>query len=165
MDIETAQMQIPEQDDDEEANLKVYLPGEKLEEGEVLVPDNSAYELLHTMNVEWPCLSFDVLRDNMGPSRSSVSFCHICLVKILILTFSLSSPHHYLTQFPATTYVVAGSQAVKPIDNKIYIMKMSQLHKTKFDDDGKETMDIPSKRNALYSISEVLFMSASYHFL
>ncbi len=96
------------EDEDQEADEKVYLPGQELDKEEVLVPDNSAYECLHTLNVEWPCLTFDILRDQLGSNR---------------------------TTFPMTTYLVSGSQADKAKDNKIYIMKMSQLHKTKHDDD------------------------------
>lgn len=38
-----------------------------LQEGEELVFDNSAYQMLHRAKVEWPCLSLDViLRDRVG---------------------------------------------------------------------------------------------------
>ena len=38
-----------------------------LQEGEELVFDNSAYQMLHRAKVEWPCLSIDVLlRDRIG---------------------------------------------------------------------------------------------------
>ncbi|KAI8854318.1 WD40-repeat-containing domain protein [Chytridium lagenaria] len=66
--------------------------------------------MLHQLQVEWPCLSFDLLRDNLGNGR---------------------------TVFPMTAYLVAGSQAEKAKDNKIYIMKMSDLHRTKHDDDDE----------------------------
>ena len=52
---------------------QVYLPGHQMQEDEVLVADSSAYEMLHSMGAEWPCLSFDILRDNLGTSRSTVS--------------------------------------------------------------------------------------------
>ncbi|KAJ3170239.1 ribosome biosynthesis protein rrb1 [Geranomyces variabilis] len=92
--------------------FEVYLPGAPLAEGEELVADNSTYEMLHSMGVEWPCLSFDILRDNLGSKR---------------------------TAFPMTSYVVAGSQAELAKDNRIYVMKMSQMHRTKHDDgDGEE---------------------------
>ena len=42
-----------------------------LEEGEVLEPDQSVYQMLHRMNVQWPCLSFDVLR--VGPALPLLS--------------------------------------------------------------------------------------------
>ncbi|KAJ3096754.1 Glutamate-rich WD repeat-containing protein 1 [Physocladia obscura] len=34
-----------------------------------------------------------------------------------------------------TAYIVAGSQAEKQKDNILYVMKMSDLHRTKHDDD------------------------------
>ncbi|KAI8926882.1 WD40-repeat-containing domain protein [Entophlyctis helioformis] len=99
-------------DEDDKEDVKVYLPGQQMEEDEELVADQSAYEMLHSMNAEWPCLSFDILRDNLGADR---------------------------TAFPMTAYVVAGSQADKPKDNQIYVLKMSSLHRTKHD--GNDGMD------------------------
>ncbi|KNC97610.1 uncharacterized protein SPPG_07079 [Spizellomyces punctatus DAOM BR117] len=106
MDVDADQQE--DEDDEKREDFKVYLPGQELGEGEELVADNSTYEMLHSMGVEWPCLSFDILRDNLGTGR---------------------------TTFPATMYVVAGSQADRPKDNKLYVMKMSQLHRTKHDDE------------------------------
>jgi ribosome assembly protein RRB1 len=28
--------------------------------------------MLHRMNLEWPCLSFDIIRDNLGYQRTKV---------------------------------------------------------------------------------------------
>jgi ribosome assembly protein RRB1 len=95
-------------------NAKVYLPGQKLDEGEELVVDNSAYEMLHQMGVEWPCLSFDILADKLGSTRSS---------------------------FPMTTYMVTGSQADTVKNNSLYVMKLSQLHRTKHDNDDSDDSD------------------------
>ena len=40
---------------------------EPLQEGEELVFDNSAYQMLHRAKVEWPCLSIDIiLRDRIN---------------------------------------------------------------------------------------------------
>jgi hypothetical protein len=49
--------QPPEDEDEAEVEPETYLArsSRPLEEGEV-------YEMLHRMNVQWPCLSFDVLR-------------------------------------------------------------------------------------------------------
>jgi ribosome assembly protein RRB1 len=57
-------------------NLKVYLPGTdyKLEKDEELVADQSTYEMLHRMNVEWPCLSFDIIQDKLGTFGVALSF-------------------------------------------------------------------------------------------
>ncbi|KAI8610792.1 WD40-repeat-containing domain protein [Chytriomyces sp. MP71] len=119
-DDEDAEMQQDE-DEDDEGDVRVYLPGDELAEGEVLVADNSVYEMLHQMQVEWPCLSFDILADQLGNQRK---------------------------HFPMTSYVVAGSQAEKAKDNKLYVMKMSDLHRTKHDNDddmdddsGEEDLD------------------------
>ncbi|KAH9273214.1 hypothetical protein BASA83_004503 [Batrachochytrium salamandrivorans] len=116
-DMEIQRELCPE-DEEDETPLQVYLPGQQLGEDEVLVADQSTYEMLHSMNVEWPCLSFDIARDNLGAGRSS---------------------------FPMTSYVVAGSQADEPSANKIYIMKMSSLYKTKHDgDDDMDEDDDPN---------------------
>ncbi len=53
-------------------DLKVYLPGQELEKDQVLVVDQSTYDMLHFMNVEWPCLSFDIVKDKLGVNRSNV---------------------------------------------------------------------------------------------
>eukprot|EP00163_Fabomonas_tropica_P008995 TRINITY_DN1878_c0_g1_i2.p1 TRINITY_DN1878_c0_g1~~TRINITY_DN1878_c0_g1_i2.p1 ORF type:complete len:438 (-),score=112.31 TRINITY_DN1878_c0_g1_i2:143-1456(-) len=96
---------------------RAYIPGvDKLEEGEELDFDNSAYHMLHRMTVEWPCLSFDIIRDNLGDDRS---------------------------KFPLTSYIVAGTQAPRPKDNCLLVMKWSDLHKTK-NDDGSDSDDSDS---------------------
>lgn len=85
----------------------VYLPGiRQLDKDEVLEPDLTVYEMLHHMNVNWPCLSFDILRDNLGDER-----------------------HRY----PATAYIVSGTQADTAKKNEVLVMKMSQLHRTQKD--------------------------------
>ncbi|KAI8908479.1 WD40-repeat-containing domain protein [Gorgonomyces haynaldii] len=107
---EEVQDQEMEVEEEEEDNEMVYLPGQELEDGQVLVVDNSAYDMLHCMNCEWPCLSFDIFRDHLG-TRSS---------------------------YPMTNYMVAGSQADAADKNKLYIMKMSSMYKTKHDDDDDD---------------------------
>eukprot|EP00744_Colponema_vietnamica_P008981 GILI01012790.1.p1 GENE.GILI01012790.1~~GILI01012790.1.p1 ORF type:complete len:507 (-),score=175.73 GILI01012790.1:234-1754(-) len=85
-----------------------------LGEDEQLDYSSSAYTMFHRMTVEWPCLSFDVISDNLGMNRS---------------------------KFPMTTYVLGGSQAEIPSDNQLFVMKWSQLHKTKHDDEDEEDDD------------------------
>ena len=102
-------------------DLKVYLPGVEMDKDEELVVDKSTYELLHAMNVEWPCLSFDILKDKLGNDRTS---------------------------FPMTSYIAAGSQA-ETGQNKIYVMKMSNLYKTKNDDDSDCSDDEDNDQDAV----------------
>ena len=54
-----------------------------MEEGEALQYDPSAYDCLSTMTLDWPCLSFDLLRDHLGAPRAA---------------------------FPHTLFAVAGTQ-------------------------------------------------------
>lgn len=85
-------------DDDDEMGQKnvqqeVYRPGHhQLAEGEDLDYDSSAYTTFHKMTVDWPCLSFDIIRDSLG---------------------------HFRTKFPATFYMVAGTQAAQEDQNKV----------------------------------------------
>ena len=39
-----------------------------------------------------------------------------------------------LPQFPLTAYMVAGTQAARKDDNKLVVMKVSDLHRTKYAD-------------------------------
>ena len=106
MDIDEV---IPAMEDSEEkpAPPRAYVPGlHTLEKDEVLEADESTYIMRHTMNVNWPCLSFDILRDSLGDERR---------------------------RFPATAYIVSGTQADEMKKNEITVYKMSSLHKTQKD--------------------------------
>ncbi|KAJ1981221.1 Ribosome assembly protein rrb1 [Dimargaris xerosporica] len=97
-----------------EAETKVYLPGQALGEDEQLEVDNKAYVMLHSLQLRWPCLSFDFVPDPAG--INSVAF-------------------------PMTLYAVAGTQADSPGKNEVVFMKMSQLHRTQNDDDDGDGDD------------------------
>jgi ribosome assembly protein RRB1 len=113
-------MQVDEEDtmetiheDDENQDMPgtdAFIPGRHvLEKDEILQPDDSVYEMRHSMQVKWPSLSFDVLRDNLGDQRQ---------------------------RYPATAYIVAGTQAPSAKDNELSVYKMSALHRTQ-NDGGK----------------------------
>jgi ribosome assembly protein RRB1 len=83
-----------------------------LGEDETLDYDSSAYLLYHAMQVQWPCLSFDVLSDQLGGLR---------------------------TKFPMSMYLVAGTQApaTHAAENKLTVMKLSELNRTEHDEDSE----------------------------
>merc|ERR1739838_1197450 len=87
------------------SKTRVYLPGlEKLKAGEVLEHDPSAYVMLHKAEMNAPCLSFDILPDDLGSDRSD---------------------------FPASCYVVCGTQSGgKKKEDKVMLLKMTNLTKT-----------------------------------
>lgn len=100
---------IPAVEDTEEPApaSKPYIPGlHSLAHDEELEADESVYIMRHTMRVNWPCLSFDVLRDNLGEERR---------------------------RFPASVTIVAGTQAAEANKNEITVYKMTSLHKTQKD--------------------------------
>lgn len=92
-------------------NVAIYNPKTyHLADDEELDYSNEAYTMFHRMNVEWPCLSCDLINDNNGLYRAD---------------------------FPMTTYMVAGSQASEKAKNRIYVLKMSNLLKTEHDSDSE----------------------------
>ena len=99
------------------------MPGSKpLPEGQTLVPDQSAYHMLHRMNVTWPCLSFDFLRDNLGNQRQA---------------------------FPHTAYLVTGTQADVAKNNEVLVMKASSMHRTSKDDGTYRSDSVRGGEDAL----------------
>lgn len=76
------------------------LTGEALAPGQELEMDPSAYKMHHGLTPEWPSLSFDFLRDDLGESR---------------------------TRFPHSLMAVVGTQAANPDENKVTVMKMSDM--------------------------------------
>ncbi|KAF8632940.1 hypothetical protein AX15_001547 [Amanita polypyramis BW_CC] len=99
--------------DESELIPRVYIPGNHiLDKDEILEADDSVYIMRHSMNVHWPCLSFDILRDNLGDERQ---------------------------RFPATAYIVAGTQARIAKDNEVIVYKMNSLHRTQKDGDDSDS--------------------------
>jgi ribosome assembly protein RRB1 len=62
--------------------------------------DPTAYDCLHRFQIEWPALSLDLPRDNMGAPRSA---------------------------FPHELFVVAGTQADQPRNNCLALLRLTHL--------------------------------------
>lgn len=88
-----------------EVQTKVWRAGvDELTEGEELEYDSTAYHMYHSLRPEWPCLSFDIIRDSLGTNRS---------------------------RFPHTVFAVAGTQADRADSNRLQVMKLSDLQRTR----------------------------------
>ncbi|RPA94613.1 hypothetical protein L873DRAFT_1830249 [Choiromyces venosus 120613-1] len=105
-------------------NQQVHMPARRvLGKDEIQEPDPTAYDMLHSMNVNWPCLSFDVLQDGLGDEQRG-----------------------YLQM----VYLVTGAQAATAKDNEVIVMKLSGLQSMQQskeddnkDDDGKDVEEDP----------------------
>jgi len=94
---------------------KVWQPGvDTLEDGEELQFDPEAYNYLRGFDIGWSCLSFDIVRDQLGLIRS---------------------------EFPHTLYGVAGTQAQKASSNYIGIFKLSNIRGKKREPIPASTVD------------------------
>lgn len=101
------------EDEEMEVETKVWNPNEEeLKENEALEYDPTTYDMIHFLALDWPCLSFDILLDQGSYER---------------------------TNYPHTLYLVAGSQADTRINNQLYVMKMSNLEKTKPEEDSEDS--------------------------
>jgi len=113
-----------ESDDDreeEEEDKEVFVPGKhKLEEGEELVRDTSAYVLYHEFQTGSPCLSFDIIKDDHDRSTSP---------------------------YPATAYIVAGTMSRQKKDHLI-VLKLSNMVESKEEneEDDEEQETDPAKQ-------------------
>ncbi|EPT01603.1 hypothetical protein FOMPIDRAFT_1161540 [Fomitopsis schrenkii] len=122
MDVDEVLPAIEETDEAEPASSTFIAGVHKLGPDEILEPDESVYLMRHSMNVNWPCLSFDILRDNLGDQRQ---------------------------RFPATAYIVAGTQADAAKNNELSVYKMSSLQRTQKDPDASDEEDDDDDDDAL----------------
>lgn len=109
---------------DAEEEDTLYLPhrSRPLGPDEVLEADPTVYEMLHNVNMPWPCLTLDILPDRYGNERRS---------------------------YPAKMYITTATQASKAKDNEMIIMKLSSLAKTlaKSEDEEDEDEDDEDEDN------------------
>lgn len=113
--------QILEQDNKQEEENKqssIYLPHlqKPLGENEVLEADPTVYEMLHNMQLPWPCMSVDIVPDMFGSERRT---------------------------YPQSMQIVTATQSSKKKDNELLVLKLTRLVKTlaKEEDDEDEDDD------------------------
>ncbi|RXW22574.1 hypothetical protein EST38_g3289 [Candolleomyces aberdarensis] len=136
MDIDEVIPAIEESDEPPQAP-RAYIPGvHALGKDEVLEADESAYIMRHTMNVNWPCLSFDVLRDNLGDERR---------------------------RFPASISIVSGTQADDMKKNEVLVYKMTSLHKTQKDGEDSDSEGEDDDENDLDEDPIIEFRSIPHY--
>jgi ribosome assembly protein RRB1 len=106
--------------------------------------DSSAYEMLHRSEVEWPCLSIDVLVRERCPEASqpftfrdwfSGSSLNQLGPENSQMNKKLGISEHNNDKYPMSVYFCGGSQGTNKNENKIYVMKWSEMVKTLHDDD------------------------------
>ena len=110
-----------EKDEKEESSAagkkEIYLPhlSAPLGENEVLEPDPTVYEMLHNVNMPWPCMTLDVIPDTLGDERRN---------------------------YPQSILVTTATQASRKKDNELLVLSLTQLNKTLVkEDDEKEEDD------------------------
>ncbi|KAJ8670797.1 hypothetical protein QAD02_002056 [Eretmocerus hayati] len=122
----------PDDNEADEGTKKVYLPGKKIEDNEELVVDESAYRMIHRAQTGAPCLSFDVLKDDLGPSREN---------------------------YPMTMYLIAGTQAPRAHVNSLLVMKMTNLYGTKqkngSDDESSDSDEEDDEKTPVMSTATI----------
>ena len=121
-----------------------------LKEDEELEFDSSAYEMLHRSQVEWPCLSLDILLPERATKNNGADFNHKAWFpsqmamgfseKDCVFDKRLGVNTYKHDTYPKSVYFCAGSQAEpevpgQSVENKIYVMKWSEMEKTLHDDD------------------------------
>lgn len=109
----TVQQNPAEEEEVTTTGSRVYIPHRSTPLGpnEKMEPDYSTYVMLHSFNVKWPSMSFDILPDGHGSDRR---------------------------KFPHQMYLATGTQAAKPKENDINVIKLSSLSKTLINDDSDE---------------------------
>jgi ribosome assembly protein RRB1 len=121
---------------------------EEIKDKGELAFDNSAYEMLHKVNLEWPCLSIDfVLPDrfesNFDQYNPGVKLPNSLLVDYTDPVTSQKSKRHKEDKYPYKVYMVGGTQtdAKSKVANKLYVMKLYDMYKTQYDDQSESDDD------------------------
>jgi len=104
-----------EEEKEEEEKIQSWTPlnNEENNKEEIEITPE-AYKLYFNLTTEWPCLSFDIINDNLGYNRK---------------------------KFPHSLTAVIGTQADYDRNNKITVLKLKDLGKMKNDNNDEDDSD------------------------
>lgn len=148
-----------------------------LEDDEELEFDSSAYEMLHRSAVEWPCLSLDIIcRDRAGGPTGILNqktwfpsqMGGVLSDQDSVFDKRLNQQVHRQDKYPMTTYFVGGSQSEESTQNKLYVMKWSEMemtlndYKAPEDNSSDDEEDIVNKLNNHIKEPKIKFESVPH---
>lgn len=111
-------------------NNQIAWLNESIKGAEPMKYDESAYNILHQFNTEWPCLTFDFIPDTLGAIRTNIPF------SLYLVTGTQADPNYRRNSNQN------NHKQNTRVQNKISFLKLSDLQKTKYDeDDSEEHMD------------------------
>eukprot|EP01056_Protomagalhaensia_sp_Gyna25_P005989 Protomagalhaensia_sp_Gyna_25__5988@NODE_932_length_2396_cov_269_417904_g738_i0_p1_GENE_NODE_932_length_2396_cov_269_417904_g738_i0NODE_932_length_2396_cov_269_417904_g738_i0_p1_ORF_typecomplete_len430_score69_18WD40/PF00400_32/0_013WD40/PF00400_32/1_6e06WD40/PF00400_32/4_9WD40/PF00400_32/0_00076WD40/PF00400_32/8_5e03ANAPC4_WD40/PF12894_7/0_025ANAPC4_WD40/PF12894_7/2e10ANAPC4_WD40/PF12894_7/0_023eIF2A/PF08662_11/21eIF2A/PF08662_11/0_00036eIF2A/PF08662_11/0_033CAF1C_H4bd/PF12265_8/1_7e06CAF1C_H4bd len=106
---------MSDEDKPPEGGYRLFRPNvDTLEKGEQLVVDDEFYSINHSFGLGLPCVSFDIVQDNLGAVR---------------------------TRGPHTLTLVAGTQAAQRKDNGLIVAKATGIRRTFVDEQMDEDDD------------------------
>ncbi|SCU87140.1 LADA_0E02234g1_1 [Lachancea dasiensis] len=107
---------LVENDQSTEQQQQLYLPhlSKPLGPDEVLEADPTVYEMLHNVNMPWPCLTLDIIPDRLGSERRN---------------------------YPQSLLMTTATQASRKKENELICLKLSQLSKTLVKEENEEDDD------------------------
>jgi len=134
-------------DDDAPITPAVWRPGyDPLEEDETLQYDPTAYDCMHSLALEWPCLSFDVLRDAATAARVASVASSASTAKT-----STTAAAAAVASFPHTLFLAAGTQAATRSANSLSLLRLGRVGRGKHgpaalrDDDSDDGLSSDSE--------------------
>ena len=114
--------------DDAPITPAVWRPGyDPLEEDETLQYDPTAYDCMHSLALEWPCLSFDMLRDAATAARVASS----AATATKTLTSTTAAAAAAVASFPHTLFLAAGTQAATRSANSLSLLRLGRVGRGK----------------------------------
>ncbi len=121
---------------------------EEMKDQDDLAYDSSAYEMLHKVTLDWPCLSIDfVLPDRLNINydlfNAGMKLPESVLVDYTDPVTSQTTKRHKQDKYPYTVYLVGGTQTDQKskVSNKLYVMKWTDMYKTQYDNQSESDDD------------------------